>query len=141
MELKAVVVDDNPLDIETLKTLLNEYFPLIRITGEANIIDRGFELIKETSPDVLFLDIKMSRGNGFDLLERFPIRNFEVIFISGYDDFREKAKQYYSFDYLCKPIDVMRFTNIMKKLVDYRRQNPGKVHRLISPINQSPTIP
>lgn len=113
--LKVAIIDDEPDAIATIELIIKEFCSDIQVVAKANLIDQGWEIIRDTEPDLVFLDIDMPRGSGFDLLERFPIRKFEVIFITAYSKYEERAKQYGAFDYLNKPIDIEHFIKVIER--------------------------
>ena len=113
-QLKAVIVEDSRLARNELKELLKEHTQ-IRLLGEAENVDQGYELITSTKPDVLFLDINMPEKNGFDLLEMLD----EVpttIFTTAFDEYAIKSFEYNAFDYLLKPINPKRFSKAIEKV-------------------------
>jgi len=112
--LKAVIVEDSRLARNELKELIKAHQE-IEIVGEAENVDKGFKLINEKKPDLLFLDINMPEKDGFELLEMLdevPI----TIFTTAFDEYAIKSFEYNAFDYLLKPIDQKRFTNSIKKV-------------------------
>jgi two-component system, LytTR family, response regulator len=113
--LKVAIIDDEPNAIATIELIIKEFCSDIQVVAKANLIDQGWEIIRDTEPDLVFLDIDMPRGSGFDLLERFPIRKFEVIFITAYSKYENRAKQYGAFDYLNKPIDIELFIKVIER--------------------------
>jgi len=104
--IRVVLIDDESQSRKTLQVLLQDYCPQIEIIGEANGVLTGFKLLQKMTPDVIFLDVHMDDGTGFDLLNKFPNPNFQVIFTTAFDEFAIKAFQYNAIDYLLKPIDV-----------------------------------
>lgn len=129
MKLKAVIVDDNSRDIDTLKVVIENYCSDIEVVGTACLIDIAFKIIREKEPDVVFLDVHMPRGGGFDLLERFPLRKFDVVIVSGSGGKREKAIDFSTFEYIEKPIDIRKFQEICKRIVRHRTNNPVVVYK------------
>lgn len=113
--IKAAIVDDEPFAVENIELLLQEYFPEITICGTANSLQEGSVLIKDKSPNILFLDIEMPFGSGFDLLKSFPNRNFQVIFVTAYNQYAIKALRCSAIDYLLKPIDIQEFTTAVSR--------------------------
>lgn len=104
--LKAVLVDDEPNSIESLSILLNEFCKEILIVGKANSTQEAQILINRTDPDLVFLDIEMPTGSGFDLLTQFPNPSFKVIFVTAYDRYAINAIKFSALDYLLKPVAV-----------------------------------
>lgn len=113
--LKAVIVDDELDAIESVKLLLNENFPDINIAGTAQSVCDAEVVITASNPDIVFLDIEMPDGNGFDVLERIPNRDFNVIFITAYNQYAIKAFKYSAIDYILKPIDINDFIKAVGK--------------------------
>lgn len=104
--IKAIIVDDENEARDLLSILLNEYFNDVQIIGVAASALEGVKLIQKGHPDVLFLDVQMPGGTGFDLLEAIPNRKFEVVFTSAHQKFALKAIKEEAKDFLVKPIDI-----------------------------------
>ncbi len=114
MKIKAVIVEDSRLARNELKELIKKYGE-IELVGEAENVDNGFELIQETVPDLLFLDINMPEKDGFELLEMLdevPI----TVFTTAFDEFAIKSFEYNALDYLLKPVSEKRFAMAMDKV-------------------------
>ncbi|MCB0651750.1 MAG: response regulator transcription factor [Saprospiraceae bacterium] len=103
--MKAIIIDDNPKAIISLQQDLADYCPEVEIIGTAEGVVSGVKLLKTSPPDVLFLDIQLQDGSGFDVLEILPEINFGVIFTTSSDAFAIKAFRLAAIDYLLKPID------------------------------------
>lgn len=116
IQLKTIIVEDSRLARNELKELIKEHKE-IELLGEAENVDDGYELIIETKPDLLFLDINMPEKDGFELLEMLdevPI----VIFTTAFDEYAIKSFEYNAFDYLLKPINQKRFSQSIKKVIE-----------------------
>ncbi|WP_421873449.1 LytR/AlgR family response regulator transcription factor [Marinoscillum sp.] len=103
--MRAVIIDDEPSLRESTKTLLGIYCPEVTVVGEADGVKTAVELIRSSKPDLVFLDIEMRDGLGFDVLHVFPDRAFAVIFVTGHNEYAVKAFKISAIDYLLKPID------------------------------------
>lgn len=103
--INAVIIEDEKKSMEVLNALLNNHCPDINIIGTADSVASGVELIKKASPSLIFLDIEMADGSGFDLLEKVGSGNYDVIFTTASDAHALKAIKYSAIDYLLKPID------------------------------------
>lgn len=112
--MKVIIVDDERLAREELKSLLKN-FPTIDIIGEASNPEEGIILIKELKPDLIFLDIQMPGMNGFDMLKKLD-EIPKVVFITAYDEFALKAFEVNALDYLLKPVDPERLKESIQKL-------------------------
>ena len=103
--LRAVVIDD----IDSIRTknidIIKSNCPNIAIIGQADSVESGVNLIKQIVPDIVFLDVEMPDGTGFDLLQKLKPINFKVIFVTGYEDFAIRAFRFSAVDYLLKPLD------------------------------------
>jgi two-component system LytT family response regulator len=104
--IKCVIIDDEKNNIANLNLLLQEYCPQIFIASVAVNIEEGKKIIEVYSPDLVFLDIQLTHGTGFDLLKQISNINFEVIFVTAYDAFAINAMRFSAVDYLLKPLNV-----------------------------------
>jgi two-component system LytT family response regulator len=112
--MKALVVDDEPLARRELRRLLGA-FSWIEVIGEAGNIDEARASIEELSPDVVFLDIQMPGGTGFDLLTQLD-RVPRIVFTTAYDQYAVKAFDVNALDYLLKPIEPERLATALRKI-------------------------
>lgn len=104
-EFRIFIVDDEPPCREALRSFLHSDCPEALITGEAASVAEATQLLPRANPDLILLDVQLTDGTGFDLLDRFPKPNFRVIFTTGFDDFALRAFKYSAVDYLLKPVD------------------------------------
>ena len=114
--ISAVIIDDEPLAREALAGLLAQYVPGVKIVGTAGEVNEGKEVILETRPQLVFLDIEMPGRDGFHLLEAFPEPDFETVFVTAYDEFALKAFQHSAMDYLLKPIEPDALKQAVEKV-------------------------
>lgn len=112
--MRAILVDDERLARKELASLLEEHDD-IEIIGEAANIDEAYELINAQNPQLIFLDIQMPGGTGFDLLDKLD-KVPNVIFTTAYDEFALKAFEVNALDYLLKPVQPDRLSETIKKL-------------------------
>ena len=106
MNLKAIIVDDETHSRETLKNLLDEFCPEVEVLTTISTLKEAVESIPKLKPDLVFLDIELQPGTGFDILEQLKETPFEVIFTTAFDQYAIKAVKFSSLDYLLKPIDL-----------------------------------
>jgi two-component system LytT family response regulator len=118
---KAILIDDEPLARQLLKTLLQPY-QQIEVVAECGDGFEGFKAIQEHTPDLIFLDIQMPRLNGFEMLELLDTPP-AVIFTTAFDEYALKAFEAHAIDYLLKPIVKDRFEKAMQK---WLQQTPNK---------------
>jgi len=114
MSIKAVIIEDEAGARKVLKALLSEYLPQVEVLGEADSVSTGVALLKKHKPELLFLDIRLPDGDGFEILEQFKEEKLEVIFTTAYGEYREKAFEYFAFQYLTKPIDIDKLEATVK---------------------------
>ena len=112
--MKALIVDDERLARSELQRLLKS-FPEIEVAGEARNAEEAFALSERLKPDLLFLDVRMPGGDGFELLERLETVPL-VIFTTAYDQYALKAFEVSALDYLVKPIAPERLSAAIEKL-------------------------
>jgi two-component system, LytTR family, response regulator len=103
--MKVAIIDDEVDARKTLRTLLLQEMPSA-IIEEATSIATGLDLIKTSEPEIVFLDIMMKDGTGFDLLKQLPVINFKLVIVSGHDEFALQAFRFSAIDYLVKPVDL-----------------------------------
>lgn len=103
--INAVIVEDEKKSREVLQALVKANCPDINILGTAESVAEGEALIRSVKPRLVFLDIEMADGSGFDLLEKVPNSGFDVIFTTASDAHALRAIKYSAIDYLLKPID------------------------------------
>jgi two-component system LytT family response regulator len=113
--IKSIIIDDEPKNIRILQGLLEESCPEVRVIGEAVSAESAIPLIREKQPDLVFLDIEMPYGNAFDLLDKIMPVEFEIIFITAFDDYTLKAFKYSALDYLLKPVSIDELKGSIRK--------------------------
>lgn len=104
--LKTVIIDDDDVSRMVLRDLLEKFLDNIEIIGEAASVAEGVNLLENTDPELVLLDISMPDGTGFDLLDQLKSINFKLIFITAYSEYAVKAFKYSAFDYIVKPLNV-----------------------------------
>lgn len=104
--IRTVLVDDEIDSIRVLQKLLESFCPQVAIVGTASGVETALRVIRETGPDLVFLDIEMAQGNAFDLLNQLQPLQFQFIFVTAFDDYAIRAFKYSAVDYLLKPVDI-----------------------------------
>ena len=118
--MKALIIEDEQKSREMLSEILKKYYPQIAILGLAKNVAEAVELIEKTKPNLLFLDISMPDGTGFDVLEKTLGHKFDIIFTTATDKHALKAIKYSACDYLLKPIDLDELGTAIKRLEQKR---------------------
>lgn len=131
---KSVIVDDENHCQLTLSSLLNEYFPDIKIIGTANGVSKGIDLIISFNPDIVFLDVEMQDGTGFDLIEKIPLNRYKIIFTTGHSKYAADAFKYSAIDYLLKPIEINALKAAIEKIksTKFMAEMNTKIETLLS---------
>jgi len=114
--MTAILIDDELSAREALRSLLENFVEGVEIVAEANGVATGLEVIKSHQPDIVFLDINMPSGTGFDLLEQLEEVNFCLIFVTAYDQYAIKAIKFSALDYLLKPVDLQELRQTIKRI-------------------------
>src|SRR5690349_14037928 len=104
--IRTVIVDDEPNNIDTLQQLLAMYCPQVSMAGTADSVTKAREVILDTKPDLVFLDIEMPYGNAFELLNGLPVIEFEIIFVTAFGNYAIEAIKFSALDYLLKPVNI-----------------------------------
>lgn len=113
--MKAIIIEDEPLSVAELRAALAEVAPHIEVVATAPSIAEAAEIVERTPFDLLFMDIHLEDGSGFDLFERADIR-VPVIFITAYDAYTLKAFENKGIDYLLKPFGRDDLRRAIEKL-------------------------
>lgn len=114
--MRIVLIDDDPVVRDNMKTLLSIFSPESEIVGEAGGVKEGLECLNQTKPDVVLLDVEMKDGTGFDLLTFYGQPDFKVIFVTGHNGYALKAFKYSALDYLLKPVDPTDLVEALDKM-------------------------
>lgn len=113
--LRAIVIDD----IEAIRKknieLIKKHCLNVTILAEADGVESGVSAIKQYLPDLVFLDVEMKDGTGFDVLQKLKPINFKVIFVTGHEAFATKAFRYSALDYLLKPLNPLDLIEAVHK--------------------------
>lgn len=123
MLIDCIIVDDEFKSRESLKVLLEEFCDDVRVLAICRNVAEGLEAIQTHQPHVVFLDIQMELETGFDLLEKLPTIDFEVIFTTAFSEYAIKAFKFSALDYLLKPINVKELKSALAKVQQQLIQN------------------
>jgi two-component system LytT family response regulator len=125
MNVKAVIIDDERASRLLLESKLSRLLPNIEIVGIADSADAGRALLLRESVDLVYLDISMPKETGFEFLEKIPNPSFEVIFVTGYNEYAIDAINLCAIGYVMKPIsdeDILKATLNAFKRVEEKNQ-------------------
>lgn len=114
--LRAIIVDDEQPSREALFNYITEFCPEVEVVEQCKSVSLAYLAINQLNPDLVFLDIEMPGGNGFDLLAMFPTINFKVIFITAFSNYATRAFRVAAADYLLKPIKINELKEAIAKV-------------------------
>lgn len=135
--IKAIIVDDEPYSCESLVTLLERYCPIVKVADICYSGETALASIREQQPQIVFLDIEMPKMNGFEMLEKLPEINFEIIFTTSYDQYAIKAIRFSALDYLLKPVDREELQKAVQKVTQQQtHQLPQQLEILLQKVRQ-----
>jgi two-component system LytT family response regulator len=115
--IRILIIDDEPKARETVSHLLKLSFPQIEEVKEAESVSTGLQAIKTYKPNLVFLDIQLEDGSGFDILQKLDQIDFQIIFITAFNEYAVKAFKYAAIDYLMKPINPKEFIIAVKQAI------------------------
>lgn len=121
--IKALIVEDEINSQELLKELIAEYSEGIEVVGTATGVTEALQKIEELDPDLLMLDIELSDGDGFQVLEQAKDPRFDVIFTTAYNQYAIKAFKFSATDYLLKPVDIEELQKALARVVENQEQD------------------
>ena len=125
---KAYILDDEPLAIKSLKKRLESH-PEVEVVGEATRIGKAMEDVTALCPDILFLDIQLTEGTGFDFINNIRFSG-KVVFVTAYDQYAFRAFEVNALDYLLKPVSEERMSYTLSKI----KNNSYNNHKNISEV-------
>ena len=135
--IKAIIIDDEVHCRKTLGMLLKEYCPDVQVNEQCEDGESGLAAIQRHKPDMVFLDIEMPNMNGFEMLEKLPEINFEIIFTTSYDQYAIKAIRFSALDYLLKPVNREELERAVQKVSErLQRPLPQQLEILLQKLNQ-----
>lgn len=138
-KLTSIVVDDIPEALEMLCRDLQQNFSEIEIIGKASSVIEAAKLLHKKQPDILFLDIMLGDGTGFDILEIVPNLQSKIIFVTASDEFAIKAFKFAAIDYILKPYSNEDLANSIAKSKKQIKPNKEQLSVLQDSINNSNT--
>ncbi len=115
MKLKVLIIDDEKRAREGLFSQLESKSDQIELVGEASSVQEGLQRIRQLEPDLVFLDVEMGDGTGFDLLKEIGSPDFQLVFVTAFDQYAIQAIKFSALDYLLKPIDPDELSAVVDK--------------------------
>ena len=137
MQLKTIIVEDEQTSREILRSYLTKYCPTVDVLGEASNIDEALVLIRNNELDLVFLDVEMPYGSGFDLLEKLDNTNFEVVFVTAYNQYAIEALNSHASYYLLKPISIDELIKAVDYVTEIKTRENELQHAVLFPKSNS----
>ena len=120
---KILIIDDEKPTREFIRRMLESFKLNAAIFIDGENVETGIKAIEEIQPDLVLLDIQMPDGNGFDVLRRTQFKNFDIIFITAFQEFAIQAIKFSALDYILKPIDMEELQNAVMRAIDAKHQS------------------
>ncbi|MEO8211353.1 MAG: LytTR family DNA-binding domain-containing protein [bacterium] len=135
--ITALLVDDEKKNRDSLCKLLVEYCPEVSVIGEAGSVNDALSFIAKNKPQLVFLDVEMPGGSGFDLLRQVDKIDFKIIFVTAHSHYAIKAIRFSAVDYLLKPVDTDDLIAAVKKAADEKVNTDEHYKGLLHNLNSS----
>jgi two-component system LytT family response regulator len=115
---KVLIIDDETRTRELIAKMIDSFGFDVQCIPEGENVQSGIEAIQKHNPDIVFLDIQMPDGTGFDVIRSIEDKNFEVIFITAHEEFAIKAIKFSALDYLLKPVDTVELKAALERALE-----------------------
>lgn len=134
MKLNTIIVEDEANSREILRNYLTKYCPSVYLVGEAASVAEAKQLMKTNGAlDLVFLDVEMPFGTGFDLLDELPDRTFETVFVTAYDQYAIDALNSHAAYYLMKPINIDELIKAVDYVIEIRNKENALEDKVLTP--------
>lgn len=131
--IRSIIIDDEKDARFLLRNQLERHFASsIEVIAEAESVTTGIDQIQKHKPDVVFLDVQLRVGTGFDLLNKLDKVDFEVIFITAYNQYAVDAFKFSAFGYLLKPIKTRELREVVSKLENHLKRSKEEVGKRLT---------
>ncbi|MBN2662785.1 MAG: response regulator transcription factor [Bacteroidales bacterium] len=121
--IRTVLVDDEKNSLIIMQKLLEKHVPSVEVVATAQSVSEGIEIINNEKPDLVFLDISMPDGDGFEVLEKVDFQNFQVIFSTAYDQYAIRAFEVAALHYILKPVKPEDLIEALKRFEEFSKDN------------------
>jgi two-component system LytT family response regulator len=121
--MKTVIVDDELFARQSVEIIIKDAFPDIEIAGQADSVKSAVQLIKALKPELVFLDVDLPDGSGFDVLNLLKPVGFKIIFITAHQEYALKAIKFSAFDYILKPVSIVELTEAVNRVISENEHN------------------
>lgn len=134
--IQAIVIDDEKHSRELLRHFLRNSCEGVVVRGEAGDVSAGIRLIQSVRPQLVFLDVEMPGGNGFDILAAFPEPQFEIVFVTGYNAKSIRALNGSALEYLEKPVEIAQLREVLSRIQVPALQSGERLKHLVQTIER-----
>lgn len=114
--MRTIIIDDDKSSHDALILRLSPAHPDVKVLGSAFSVLEGLELVRQLQPELVFLDVELPDGTGFDLLEKIGKPAFYVVFITAYNKYAEMAFRFGALDFLTKPLDSTHLSETLGRV-------------------------
>lgn len=121
--LRAIIIDDEAAGVQSLQLLFEKNIVQVKVVATTTSAKQGIRIIEDYKPEIVFLDISMPGLNGFELLDALEYKDFNLVFITAYQEYAIQAIRHHAFDYLLKPIDTDELKNCISRILRERQVN------------------
>ena len=137
---KAIIVEDETRSRTVLTKLIDKYCPEVSVVAAADSVKSGVTEIETHKPNLVFLDVQLTDGTGFDILSQIDVNGIAVIFTTAFDQYALKAFRFSAIDYLLKPIDIEELKSAVGKVTRSFDQDLStqKLEHLLSNLRRDP---
>lgn len=125
--MRTVIIDNDRGIVDLLVGMVKEHLPALDVVGTAYGVNEGIKTIGSLKPDLVFLDVEMDDGTGFDLVAGLQERNFHLIFITAHSKYAIQAIKISALDYLLKPINLEELKSAVDRIASKSKLESGKV--------------
>ena len=140
---KVLIIDDEPHARQTIRAILQFRFPQVNIVGEVSDVASAITAIAQSQPDLLFLDIDLPDGTGFDILKSIGCKSFRVIFVTAYQEYAIQAIKFSALDYILKPINPKELVKAVENSLAVMQSDefPEKIQAFFANFSSTPNEP
>lgn len=120
--MQTLIVEDEDSSYDLLENLIKKCAPDLNILGRAKSVDQALTMIKELAPELVFMDIDLPDGTGFDIIQKLKPVDFSIIFVTAFNQYAVQAFRFSATDFLLKPINEEEFKEALEKVASIEQQ-------------------
>ena len=138
MHKKIVIIEDDSTALKNAKSIIQDFFPELELSGTADNPGAALELIKKVAPSIAIFDINLKKGNAFDIIEQLPEINFQIVWTTAYEQYAIQAFRISAVDYLLKPYKTAELVKALQKAQEnlHKKQYHQQLETLSHNMNQ-----